>query len=172
MRSGEINEPDLVDPAPNAGAEKFRVSSGMRPIHPRSSNAEKPVMARILVADDDPQVLEFLRAALAKVGHDVVAVSDGREVDRIHRDCPVDLVVTDLIMPNRDGLQTIMELRNQFPKLPIIAISGGGSLGSAAGHDWLEIASGLGAQIVEKPFGTACLYKAVDSALAPESMDH
>ncbi len=172
MRFGEIIDPDLVDPARVGGAEEFRVSSGMHPIHPRPSDAEKPVMARILVADDDPQVLEFLRAALAKVGHDVVAVSDGREVGGIHRDCAVDLVVTDLNMPTRGGLQTILELRSHYPALPIIAISGGGSLGSAAGHDWLQIAYRLGARIVEKPFGTACLYAAVDSALAPESMDH
>jgi CheY-like chemotaxis protein len=125
-------------------------------------------MARILVADDEPAVPEFLRQALAKVGHEVVAVLDGREVDEVHRKNPVDLVVTDLFMPEQSGLRTIIGLRDHFPDLPIIAISGGGTLGPGTGQDMLQIASKLGAQVIEKPFGAERLREAVDSALVSQ----
>ncbi len=127
--------------------------------------ADKLRMARILAVDDEPVVLEFLRTALTRDGHEVVKASDGKQVSKIHAESPVDLIITDLFMPERDGLQTIFELRDRFPDLPIIAISGGGMSGQGSAHDMLRVASQLGAQVLEKPFGRARLLEAVDAAL-------
>ena len=125
-------------------------------------------MARILVVDDDPNVLDFMCTSLDRAGHQVVRVDDARQVSRLHEERPVDLIITDLFMPERDGLQTIMEMRERFPGLPIIAVSGGGSNGGNVASEMLEVASRFGAQVLEKPFGSTRLRMVVDDVLAPQ----
>jgi two-component system chemotaxis response regulator CheY len=80
----------------------------------------------ILLIDDDDQLRRMLRRALERDGYLVMEARDGREGSRVYRATPTDLIILDILMPEQEGLQTIRELRQTFPALKIIAISGGG----------------------------------------------
>jgi DNA-binding response OmpR family regulator len=122
-------------------------------------------MGRVLVIDDDPEIREVLGEALKSVGHEVFLAADGREgLNQCHT-TPVDVVITDLFMPNRDGLETIVELRKDFPHTAIIAMSG-----QTAATPTLAIAMRLGASaILEKPFPPNRLLDTVESLLRSAS---
>lgn len=114
---------------------------------------------RVLVVDDDETVRVFLAHVLDKSGFQVLVASDGREALDICRSNPVDLMVTDIFMPEQDGLETIMTIRRDFPEVRIIAISGGGYRCSG---DYLAFAGKLGAQrTLAKPFGPEEILAAV-----------
>ena len=83
-------------------------------------------MARILIIDDESQIRSMLRLMLERVGYEVVEAPDGIEGIRKYREKPADLIITDLIMPNKDGIGMIIDLKKEFPKVKIIAMSGGG----------------------------------------------
>lgn len=118
---------------------------------------------RILVIDDDEAMRDLMSRALRMKGYDVVAARDGHEgLAEFERAGP-DLVVTDLYMPNVDGIETIMALRAQQPGLPIVATSGGDSRSSFIA---LDSAGDLGATVVlPKPFSPDELWDAVATAL-------
>src|SRR5438045_9784306 len=82
-------------------------------------------MARILVIDDDAQVRGAVRRILERAGHTVEDVGDGNAGLRAHRERPADLIITDIFMPERDGIETIRQLRRESPQVKIIAISAG-----------------------------------------------
>ncbi len=128
-------------------------------------------MARILVIDDEPQLRKLLRRALTKLGHEVIELEDGRNACPAHLATPFDLVITDLVMPEYDGLRTISELIEADPELRIIAMSGGG-IGSGSSTDvnlMLKSARHMGAvTTLEKPFELKQLGKVVDQALIPQ----
>ncbi len=107
-------------------------------------------MARILVIDDDDQVRGMLRQMLERAGYEVIEAPDGEEGMRLYREAPSDLVIMDLIMPEKEGIETIMELRQRKPGLKIIAMSGGGRVGNT---QYLHLAKSLGADnVMPKPF--------------------
>lgn len=107
-------------------------------------------MKRILVIDDDWQMREMMHQALDRAGYDVVDAANGKIGMNIQRQEPVDLVITDLIMPEKEGIETIRELRRDFPGLKIIAISGGGRAGA---DGYLSVAKTIGAdRTLSKPF--------------------
>jgi CheY-like chemotaxis protein len=107
-------------------------------------------MAKILVIDDDVVVRETITEILLDVGYQVVSAEDGRRGLRIFRSERPDLVITDIIMPEKEGIQTIMEMRAERPDAKIIAISGGGRIGNT---DFLKIARQIGAaDVIAKPF--------------------
>jgi DNA-binding response OmpR family regulator len=83
-------------------------------------------MARILIIDDEPQIRSMLRLMLERVGYEVAEAPDGIEGIRQYRENPADLIITDLIMPNKDGIGMIIDLKKEFPQVKIIAMSGGG----------------------------------------------
>ena len=87
-------------------------------------------MARILIIDDDSLVRDALVLMLEHEGHEVMEAANGREAIRIIREWQPDLVITDIIMPETDGFETIRELRNTAAELKIIAISGGDPIGA------------------------------------------
>jgi DNA-binding response OmpR family regulator len=124
-------------------------------------------MARILIIDDDDQVRKMLRLTLNAAGFDVVEAQDGNVAMKFFRQDPlVDLVITDLIMPDKEGIETIIELRRDFPQVPIIAISGGGGIDP---DDYLILAKKLGAKItLEKPFSRKDIIDAVNELIIPE----
>lgn len=99
-------------------------------------------MARILVIDDERQVRELLRDILEDAGYDVAEASDGQEALKIQRGEPADLIITDLIMPEKEGIETIRELKQTWPDVRIVAMSGGGVVGP---DSYLKIAQGVGA---------------------------
>ncbi len=113
---------------------------------------------RVCVIDDNPLMLSHIEEMLTGLGHDVVTASDVDTGLRCAETQPSDIAVVDILMPERDGLNFIMEIRQRRPGIRVIAISGGGGLGAGA---LLSMASGLGAQAtLVKPFS------ATDLALA------
>lgn len=105
---------------------------------------------RILVVEDDASVREMVKKMLERVGYDVIEAQNGSEAIERFQKAPTDLIITDIIMPDKEGIETIMELRRDFPDVKIIAISGGGRVGP----DWyLTAARKLGAaKTFCKPF--------------------
>ena len=118
-------------------------------------------MARILVIDDSAVVRELLEQMLRLTGHDVAVAGNGKEgLDQLRRQ-QVELVITDLFMPEKEGLETIQELRRDFPNIPIIAMSGEPGMPSLLG-----IAKRFGAmKTIEKPFDRNEMMAAVEEVL-------
>jgi DNA-binding response OmpR family regulator len=106
-------------------------------------------MAKILVFDDEPSILLMIKKMLEKEGHEVDLALNGRDGMELFEKIKPDLVITDIIMPYKEGLETILELRKKYPELLIIAISGGGRIGP---DGYLPSAKLLGANMVfQKP---------------------
>ena len=121
-------------------------------------------MKRILVIDDDVQVRQMLRQMLEREGYEVVDAPDGKEGIRLYRDEPADLIITDIIMPEKEGIGTIFELRRDFPDVKIIAISGGGRFVNK--NDCLELCRTKGIPAFSKPFDRKELLEAIQKLLA------
>ncbi len=120
-------------------------------------------MKRILVIDDDDQVRRMIRQMLERAGYEVTDAPDGEIGVRMHRAEPVDLIITDIFMPEKEGLETIRELRRDFPDIKIIAISGGGSTGA---FSYLPLAKSFGAlDTISKPFDRSELLDSVKRLL-------
>ena len=116
-------------------------------------------MARILIIDDDVQILDMLRQTLEREGFEVVDAPNGEEGIRLYREDPADLIITDIIMPEKEGIETIMELKRDFPDVKIIAISGGGRVDP---EEYLHMAEKLGAKrTFAKPVEREDLLKAI-----------
>ena len=123
-------------------------------------------MATILIIDDEKLILGFLEERLMDEGFNVLTASDGKEGMNLFNGNKVDLVITDIIMPDKDGFITIMELKKICPDIKIIAISGGGR-GLPAYY--LDTAKSFGAKYTfEKPFKTSALVEAVHELLKEE----
>jgi len=121
-------------------------------------------MARILVIDDEEPVRAMIREMLERVGHTVEEAADGEEGIRAFQRHPADLVITDILMPNKGGLVAIRELREASPSAPIIAISGGGRTGRM---NFLSTAQTFpGVHPLKKPFRRAELMSLVDRLLS------
>jgi CheY-like chemotaxis protein len=106
-------------------------------------------MAHILVIDDEEPIQEVLRQTLEYAGYEVTIAANGIEGLQAFRENPADIIIVDMIMPKKDGIETIMDLKMEAPNAKIIAISGGGAIGP---KDYLEIAEGIGAShILPKP---------------------
>jgi CheY-like chemotaxis protein len=121
-------------------------------------------MARILLIDDDDQFRTLLRKMLEKAGYkDIEEANDGSVGVKLFRQRPFDLVITDIIMPDKEGIETIIELTGDYPQLKIIAMSGGGRVGP---QDYLETAKRLGAnRTLAKPFNYSELVETVNELL-------
>ena len=106
---------------------------------------------RILVIDDDDDVRQLICKMISSEGFTVLEAANGVEGMKTIRSEPeIDLVITDLIMPEKEGLETIKELRQDFPHIKILAISGGGKIDAL---NYLSIAKGMGADLtLSKPF--------------------
>lgn len=118
---------------------------------------------RILVIDDDEQMRVLLRQVMEWSGFTVVDAENGRKGMQLQREQPADLVITDLIMPDQEGLETISILKKDFPEVKIVAISGGGRIGPDA---YLPAARELGADLIfSKPFDVKKFVSAVRGLL-------
>lgn len=121
-------------------------------------------MTRILIVDDDTLVRDALVLLLERDGHEVLEAVNGVEAIAIFRERLPDLVITDIIMPDMEGFETIREMRRIAAGLKIIAISGGAPIGS---QDILELASRLGAdEIFAKPIDRDEFLSSVSRLLA------
>jgi len=122
---------------------------------------------KILIIDDEPYILMMLKKMLEKAGYDVDLASNGREGMELFQKEPAGLVITDIIMPEKEGLETIREMKRLSPDLKIIAMSGGGKISA---ENYLETASIFGAtRIIEKPFTQNEMVSAVKELLPPGS---
>lgn len=122
-------------------------------------------MARILVIEDDDILRALMRKMLTRSGFEVVEAADGSCATELYREHAIDLIVTDLFMPDKEGMEVIRDLRRENPQAKIIAISGGSSFDSI---DYLEVARLIGAaKTLNKPFGTRELLEAVRQLLDP-----
>ena len=123
-------------------------------------------MACILIVEDDRDLREMLRTTLIKRKYIVSEASNGKEALLRFKPSMTDLVITDLIMPDEDGLKVIMKIREIKPGIKIIAISGGGKAGPG---NYLDLAKALGAdEIFSKPFSINDLIKKIEILLSPE----
>lgn len=119
--------------------------------------------AHILVVDDDPAVCRMLQLALEIPGHHVTTISRAREAMAHLESSPVELLITDLVMPDVEGIEIIMRVSQAYPKIPIVAISGEGADGP---EEYLAIARLLGAhRTLSKPFDCRRLIAVVDELL-------
>ena len=126
----------------------------------------------ILLVDDDKAVLHSLRSLLEDLGFCVVTACDGVEALRKFRASPPDLMLTDIIMPEKEGIDLIMQLRREYPTTKIIAMSGGGRIGN---KDFVSIATALGADAgLQKPFDDEQLAATLDSVIkrGPTRLGH
>jgi DNA-binding NtrC family response regulator len=121
-------------------------------------------MPKILIIDDDNQFRKMLCQTLEKAGYTVSeAVNGTKGVDFFKKES-ADLVITDILMPDKEGIETIMEIRRMAPDIKIIAISGGGRIGS---DSYLDLARKLGAiETFSKPIDRKKLVAVLDNVLA------
>lgn len=117
-------------------------------------------MARILLIEDEDSVRATLRKVLESAGHQVLEAANGEQALRLEESGPVDLVVTDIIMPQMDGFGAIHLLRKRDPELAILAVTGGTA-------DYLAAAKEHGAgEVLQKPFDNQTLLDTVSGLLA------
>lgn len=120
-------------------------------------------MAKVLVIEDEEQVRDMIRQTLERAGHEVFEAGDGEAGIEIFDHQKIDLVVTDILMPKKGGLVTILELRQKSPNLKIIAMSGGGRSGKL---NFLSTAKTFpGVVTFRKPFRKTEFLTAVEELL-------
>lgn len=120
-------------------------------------------MAKILIVDDDHALLQILAVTLREAGHEITVARDGREAGDLLKRIKVDLLITDIVMPNKEGVETIVDARRDAPDMKILAMSGGGLVPAA---QYLFIAQKLGADsVLSKPFHREELLAAIGQLL-------
>lgn len=122
-------------------------------------------MTTVLLIDDDPLVAFTVERMLEGGGFTVIRAADGNKGLKILKSEKIDLVITDIIMPVKEGIETIREIREHDTAVPVIAVSGGGH---GAGGNYLRMAQALGAtEVLAKPFDQEDLLGAVKRCLEP-----
>ena len=121
-------------------------------------------MARILLIEDDTQIRELLRETLMHEGHEVIECENGAEGVRHYQQSNIDLVIMDVLLPDKDGIETLSELKQYNAHVNVLAISGGFSQGTV---NVLDIQKRLGAkETLAKPFDLKFFLKVVNQLLA------
>ncbi len=122
-------------------------------------------MPSVLVVDDEDQIRQLIRETLERAGYEVQEARDGRQGLERYRAKPTDLVIMDILMPDQDGLESIMTLRREFPASHVIAITGGRDMIGIL--NFLDVAKMLGARrTLQKPFDMQTLLEAAQAELA------
>ena len=125
-------------------------------------------MALVLIVDDDPQMLRLLTDVVEMEKHDVLLAQDGALALEYFEHQVPDLIITDILMPNKEGLELISEVKEKYPDIKIIAYSGGGS---SDPESYLEFASGMGAdKVFSKPMPLGDLREEIKHLLAGTSI--
>lgn len=121
-------------------------------------------MARILIIDDEAYIRELYTRLLEEAGHEVIEAPNGDAGIKLYRQSQTDLIITDIIMPEKEGIETIIELRRDFPHVKIIAISGGGA--AMDSDTCLRLAEDLGAaRTLAKPMSNQELLDSIEDVL-------
>jgi len=127
-------------------------------------------MAQILVIDDDLDMQNMLIQMMQRAGHEADGATNGKEGLALCSDKKYDIIITDIIMPEKDGLETLMEFKKTKEDVQIIAISGGGRIGP---DSYLNIAAKLGAKYTfTKPLERKALLDAVEDLLGSSEAHH
>lgn len=122
-------------------------------------------MAKVLIVDDEQVIRAMLREFLEDDSHEVMEAVNGEQACALYRKSPADLVITDIVMPEKNGIDMIMDLKKDYPDINIVAISGGG--GITGRYDYLPIASMVGASnILSKPFSLTEMRKVLSGLLS------
>ncbi len=122
---------------------------------------------KILVIDDEAEICDMTKLLLERAGHEVVCANNGRIAIRLLSEQPFELVITDMLMPDRDGLEVMADLRRNHPAVRIIASSGGGRISS---DSYLHIARKSGAHaLLPKPFTLKELLASIEAAFEAPS---
>jgi CheY-like chemotaxis protein len=116
----------------------------------------------ILLIDDEAPFRSVIKQVLQNAGYDVVEAADGAEGIRYFHEKPADMIITDIIMPEKEGIETIIELKEAYPAVKMIAMSGGGWYGTDIDFD---MAKKLGAHTLDKPFALQELLDVVNELL-------
>lgn len=120
-------------------------------------------MATILVVDDEKGMREYLQELLEDAGYEVTAAANGCEAIQLFKQNPFDIVITDLLMPKKDGAETIIELRNYYPDVKIIIVTGGGNINA---QDYVELFESLNVTYAfTKPIDKKKLLDAIQTLL-------
>lgn len=126
-------------------------------------------MMKVLVVDDELVVREMMMEMIKPAGYEVIEATNGKDAFEVCNNEHVDLIITDIVMPEKNGIDLIMNVKKEFPDIPVIAVSGGG--GITGRYDYLEIAKLVGAKnIIRKPFETHELRTAVSEAIENRTM--
>lgn len=118
-------------------------------------------MNKVLVVEDDRAIREMCTVILEGENYTVLKADNGKEATKVlDEESDIDLIITDIIMPEKEGIQFIREVKRTYPDIKILAISGGGAIDA---KQYLELAQNLGADsTLEKPFDDQDLLKAID----------
>jgi CheY-like chemotaxis protein len=118
-------------------------------------------MARVLVIDDDARIRSVVRRVVEAEGHVVMEAENGKVALSLFDAAPADLVITDIFMPEMDGIEVLLKLRVRSPQTRLVAMSGGGVIPA---RDMLRTAEALGAvSVIEKPFTIEALREHLDA---------
>lgn len=126
-------------------------------------------MNSILIVDDEEDIRDALHLILENEGYEIRVAENGNEAVKLQHEAPADVIITDIIMPDKDGINTIKEIRNEFPETRIIAISGGGDPDSykpdaISTSAYLTAAKKEGADmVITKPFERNDIIEAVSN---------
>jgi len=154
----------IVLPSGRSGQKTHRVLTGTIFTHYQYNDVTRYMQKTILIIEDDERIRELLRTFLEAAGYLVVDAENGAVGIKKYRENTIDLVITDLIMPEKEGIETIRELKALNPQVKIIAMSGGGVLDP---EEYLSIAKRLGVlQTLAKPFSREEIVTAVNQACA------
>jgi len=125
-------------------------------------------MASILVVDDEESIRKMLMRLLTSEGHTVHLASDGNEALQLYRAHHPDIVLTDIVMPDKEGIEMIHDLMGEFSDVKVIAMSGGGKYTSSESN--LNLAKELGAmRVVQKPIDSQVLFGLIDELMSSSS---
>jgi len=128
-----------------------------------TENRQDDLTSKLLVVDDDSDLRNTLQRFLIMTGFEVQAAADGEQASKILAVSPVDLVITDIVMAEKDGFGLIHEIRSKYPGIRVIAISGGGAHASSS---YLSMARRLGADATfPKPLAFQDLLKCIQELL-------
>jgi CheY-like chemotaxis protein len=142
----------------------MRVAAGMSGSKKTIDSETRSAMPSVLVVDDEQAVRQLIKDALGLAGYQVKEAKDGKEGLLRYRESPADLVIMDILMPDQDGLESILTLRREFPTAKIVAITGGSDMIGIL--NFLDVAKMLGARrTLQKPFDMAHLLEVVQAEL-------
>lgn len=128
------------------------------------------MMQKILIIDDDHHILLMIKKMLERAGYEVDLASNGSKGLELFKQMQADLVITDIIMPEKEGLETIREMKRIRPDLEVIAMSGGGKI---TADNYLATAKIFGAsRVLQKPFSQKLMLDAVNDLLGNPSDDN